>query len=141
MKLKIKKKLPEDKKFPWDKGHKRSGSGTPRRPEDCPPHIAYKTWKPIPGKEPVAADMASLKKLAVYMQQEVLRFFVDGHLHTGDFQRWVRANKGNTMAFYSWVIKDLATKSVQLSVIGGDGKTPDEMPLVVRIEQRKEAKK
>lgn len=126
----------------WKKGSKPSGyAPSLRKPCDYPSHIDYKTGKPIPGKEPTAHDLASLKKEAIYVQAEILRFFKDGHLLTGDFSRWVRATKSNTMAFYAWVLRDLMPKSVQLSVVGGDGKTPEEMPLVVRIEQRKAAAK
>lgn len=146
MKIKVrpKKKYPWGDKKPWELG---SGTGVTkgsnRRPEDAPLHINGRTWKPKPGPDgvPKDQDMASVKRLGTQLQHEVLRCFRDGHLNTGDFQRWVRMNKNNMAMFYKWVLCDIITKSVQLSVIGGDGATPDEMPLVVRIEQRKEAKK
>ena len=144
LRLKAKKKYPWSGKKPWEKGSNPSGNkASPRRLEDTPLHLNPRTWKPKDGKDGVAKDqdLQSLKKMGVNVQHEVMRCFRDGHLNTGDFQRWVRANKSNTMAFYSWVLKDLMPKSVQLSVMGGDGDSPNELPLVVKIEQRKERAK
>lgn len=129
------------KPLPGDRGFKGSGGiKTPIRPGDVPEHLG-KNFKEVKGKTWQDKDTAQVKRIATIVQHEILRCFRDGHLNTGDFQRWVRANAGNRAMFYSWVLKDLIPKSVALSVVGGDGKTPDELPLLVRIEARKEPKK
>lgn len=136
---------PKDRRLkkPWEKGYKGSGGAggkVPMRDGDIPPHLT-KQWKPKPGKDGVMQerDTAEVKRIAATLQHEVLRHFRDGHLNTGDFARWVRSSRINMTMFYSWVLKDLIPKSVALSVVGGDGTTPDELPIMVRIESRDKA--
>lgn len=123
---------------PWEKGYKGSGgSKMPVRAGDIPPHLT-KQWRPKEGEDGVQKerDTGEVKRLAATLQYEVLRHFKDGHLNTGDFARWVRSSKTNMTMFYAWVLRDLIPKSVALTVAGGDGTNPDELPLVVRIEAR-----
>lgn len=105
------------------------------RPDDKPQHVDPKTGKPYAGKrgKPEKIEAQDLKQKSTRIQAEVLRFFEEGHLNTGDFQKWVRMSRTNTHNFYKWIVCDLLPKNVALTIQGGDTENPADLPFVVKI--------